>query len=287
MRCFILWKASPVPIVTVSRELGSLGTQVAATLCERLGYARLDKESLEALLRNYGMSRHQFERDDEKEPGFWERCRSGRLRYLDFMKMAMYRFAVERDCVILGRGAHIIFRDVPGTLRLRFIASLGVRAARLCERFGIDEARALCLIRDNDRERAGYHRYFFDASVDAPTEYDLLINTSDMSLGDICDTVLTLLRSPTYARAQERTRETLRDLCIAQGVTVDLLYRDRAPVVSLSVQCAKGVVTLNGTARSAAAIDQCTAVARSAKGVSGVCCNLKVQEYPVSMDWRL
>ena len=84
-------------IITVSREFGSLGTQIAESLCRGLGYTKLDKESLEILLRKLGMSPRQFERHDERMPGFWEKLSSDRYRYLNFLKAALYRFAAEQD----------------------------------------------------------------------------------------------------------------------------------------------------------------------------------------------
>jgi cytidylate kinase len=274
-------------IVTISRELGSLGTEIADTLSKRLGYPKLDKESLETLLRELGMSRLQFEGKDERRPGFWEKFNCDKIRYLDFMKTAMYRFAAERDCVIVGRGANIVFRTVPGTLRLRVVAPLNVRAARLCERFGLDEVHALDMIRENDRDRAGYHKYFFDAAWDASADYSLVVNTSEISPGEVCESVSAVLRSPAHAALAGPARDVVRDLHIAQEVTISIKYRERAPVVSMDVLCKKGVVTLNGMVRSPAAIDECIRVARTVEGVVEVASNLEVVEYPLSADWRL
>jgi cytidylate kinase len=274
-------------IVTISRELGSLGTEIADTLSKKLGYPKLDKESLEILLWELGMSRLQFEGKDEKRPGFWERFNSDKIRYLDFMKTAMYRFAAERDCVIVGRGANIVFATVPGTLKLRVVAPLNVRVARLCERFGVDETHALGMIRESDRDRAGYHKYFFDAVWDASSDYSLVVNTSEISPGEVCESVSAVLRSPAHAALAELARDVLRDLRIAQDVTIAIKYRERAPVVSMDVLCKKGVVTLNGMVRSSAAINECITVAGTVEGVVKVVSNLEVVGYPLSADWRL
>jgi cytidylate kinase len=274
-------------IITISRELGSLGTEIANTLSKRLGYSMLDKESLEILLRELGMSRLKFERKDEKMPGFWEKFNSDKIRYLDFMKTAMYRFAAERDCVIVGRGANIVFGTVPGTLMLRVIAPLKVRVARLRERFGVDEPCALAMIRENDRDRAGYHKYFFDAAWDASADYSLVVNTSEISPGEVCESVSAILRSPAHAALAELAHDVLRDLHIAQEVTISIKYRERAPVVSMDVRCEKGVVSLNGMVRSTAAINECIRIAGTVEGVADVISRLEVVEYPLSADWRL
>ncbi|MGA2976710.1 MAG: cytidylate kinase family protein [Spirochaetia bacterium] len=266
-------------IITLSRELGSLGTKIADTLSSRLGYSKLDKESLEVLLKNLGMPETQFERDDEKKPGFWEQFTLEKVRYLDFMKAAMYRFAGEKDCVIIGRGAHILFRGVAGTLRLRIIAPPKVRVERLRERLGIDEQHALRMIRQSDYDRAGYHKYFFNAVWDSAADYDLVVNTAGISPAETCDTVLALLRSPTYAGVGDLARDVLLDLRIAQDVIIAIVYRERVPVMSLDVVCDKGVVALDGTARSADVFDRCVGIAGTVEGVARVVSNLEVVEY--------
>jgi len=266
-------------IITLSRELGSLGTEIADTLSSLLGYSKLDKESLDVLLKKLGMTEPQFERDDEKKPGFWEQFTLERDRYFAFMKAAMYRFAGEKDCIIVGRGANIIFRGIPGALKLRIIAPPKVRVARLCKRLGIDEHHALRMIHQSDHDRAGYHKYFFNALWDSPADYDLVANTAAISPAEVCSMVSALLRSPTFAGADDLARDVLRDLRVAQDATIAIVYRERVPVLSLDVVCDKGVVALHGAVRFPAAMDRCVEIAGKVEGVASVVSYLEVVEY--------
>ena len=266
-------------IITLSRELGSLGTRIADMLSSNLGYSKLDKDSLEVLLKELGMTEKQFEQDDEKQPAFWEQFTLQKLRYLDFMKAAMYRFAAKMDCIVIGRGANIIFRGIPGTLRLRIIAPREVRVARLRERLDIDEQHALRMIHQSDHDRAGYHKYFFNAIWDSSANYDLVVNTAGISPAETCDAVSTLLRSPAYAGAGDRAQIALLDLRITQDVIIAILYRERILVLSLEVVCKEGVVTLDGTVRSQAVPELCVKIAGTVRGVAKVVNNLKVVEY--------
>jgi hypothetical protein len=195
------------------------------------------------------------------------------------MKAALYRFAGEKDCLIIGRGANIIFRGVPGTLRLRIIAPPKVRAARLCERLGIDQERALRMIHQSDHDRAGYHKYFFNAIWDTSADYDLVVNTAGISPAETCQAVSALLRSPVYAGAGDLARDVLHDLRIAQDVIIAIVYREHAPVSSLDVVCDKGVVALNGTVPSQPDIDWCVGVAGRVEGAMRVVSNMQVVDY--------
>jgi cytidylate kinase len=265
--------------ITVSREVGSLGSRIADALAAQLGFAKLDKESLEGLLAKLGMAEARFESYDEKKPSFWQSFSAERQRYVAFLKTALYRTALDGDCVVVGRGGHIVFRGVPGVLRIRVIAPRELRAVRIRERFGVDEQRALHIMRQSDHDRAGYHRFFFNEAWDSPSGYDLVLNTEAVSAEAACEAVTALLRSPAYAGAQDKARGRLRELCTAQDVVMAILYRDRAPVDFLEVTCSGGTVTLRGLARTEPSLDQCTAIARSVEGVTEVVNLMMIASY--------
>jgi cytidylate kinase len=263
-------------IITLSRELGSLGTEIAETLSARLGYARLDKESLEVLLRNLGMNEPP-QGVEEKKPGLWEQFTTEKDRYLDYMKAAMYRFAEDKNCIIVGRGANVLFKGIPGTLKLRVTAPPKTRVTRLCERLKVDEQHALRMIHQSDHDRAGYHRYFFNAVWDAASDYDLVVNTAAITPEETCDMIAALAESPAYA--QGRSRPVLEDLRIAQDVIIAIAYRQRINVISLDVVCKQGVVALHGVVRYTSAMDQCVKAAGSVEGVEKVVSYIEVVEF--------
>ena len=77
-------------IITISREVGSLGTEISQKVKEDLGLQLLNKEVLEKeLVGHYGISENKIEKYDEKGPPFWD-FSLDRNRYLHFMKTAMY-----------------------------------------------------------------------------------------------------------------------------------------------------------------------------------------------------
>ena len=65
-------------VITISRQLGSLGTEIAKGLNEKLQLNYLDKSKLEtALVSEYGISGESIERYDEKKPPLWDIFSSG------------------------------------------------------------------------------------------------------------------------------------------------------------------------------------------------------------------
>ena len=82
-----------MPVITISRQLGSFGTKIAQLLSKNFKCSYLDKESLEETFREYGIPKESVERYDEKKPGFWDLFKTDKARYLHFMKGAIYEFA--------------------------------------------------------------------------------------------------------------------------------------------------------------------------------------------------
>ena len=111
-------------MVTISREAGAGGEETARILARELKWEFLDREALEQLLSERGFSRMDFEIYDEKKPGLWHRFSAERDRYLHHLRMVSYDFVRRGDCVILGRGGQLLFKDIPGVLRVRVVAPL-------------------------------------------------------------------------------------------------------------------------------------------------------------------
>ena len=130
-------------MVTISRQAGTGGDEIARVLAEELGWNFLDKEVLERLLVERGFPKMEVEIYDEKKPGFWHRFSAERDRYLHFLKMVSYEFARRGSCVIVGRGGQILFKDVPGTINVRVVAPLQDRVMKVREKFGYNFSAGL------------------------------------------------------------------------------------------------------------------------------------------------
>ena len=95
----------------------------------------------------------------------------------------MFEYAIKGNCVLLGRGSNIILSDIPGVLKVRIIAPKDVRASRLVENEEITKSMADKFIEHNDQERTSYSRHFFNAEWGDAVNFDLVINTKNISFG--------------------------------------------------------------------------------------------------------
>ena len=183
-----------MPVVTVSRELGSLGTRIAEAAGARLGAPCVDKEVLAEMARQAGVPVNEIVESEEKllsrpmvvseemRAFFSRRGESGVLtaeNYVERMSAAIRALAEQGNTVFVGRGAQLILPGAPGVLHVHIFASPEIRAKRIQERRGLgDEQAALQIVRQADeRRRTWFRRFFTGANWKDPRYYDLMINT--------------------------------------------------------------------------------------------------------------
>jgi cytidylate kinase len=257
-------------ILTLSRQSGSYGTQIAKALSEHLKYRFLDKESLEKALASYGVSPSSLEKYDEKRPSFWEIFSSERNRYLHFLKTVIYDFARQGNGIVLGRGGQVLLAGVPGVYHVRVIAPLATRIERIKKAYKCDERHAETIIRHSDQGRAGFHRFFFNINWEDSSAYDLVLNTHSIgtdTAAELLHKVIGLLDDKETQRERERR---LADLVLKQQVETAILYTEKIPVKFLETEALDGVITLNGTVSTHGAVARCEKIALAVPGVKKV-----------------
>jgi len=257
-------------VITVSRQFGSLGKDVAEQLAESLGYKFLDKKILESQYDKYGIPDVSFEKYDEKNPGFIEYFKSGKDRYLRYLKTVVFEKSKEGNCVICGRGAHLMLQDIPGVLKVRIISSMDKRAARISQRLGCDKKNAERIISQYDKNRSGFHKFFFEHDWRDPDLYDIIINTDNLSVDSCVDTLKTLNQCECLQSDPQELKQKIEDKYIAQEVIISLLYEHSIPIDILDVTSVKGAVRIKGTVTVEQNIEQCKEASMKVPGVKSV-----------------
>ncbi len=254
-------------VVTLSRELGSRGDKIAELLAEKLSYRFVNKAEIERVLREDGVPDSSFEKYDEKSPGFWHRFSRDRDRYLHLLSYTVSRFAYEGDCVILGRGSQVLLARFPSILNLRVTAPFDLRVELVARQFGHTYQEAEHMVHHSDRERAGFHRFFFSESWTNTELYDLVLSTeylNEEAAVDLICHALAALQRPEYVRETERK---LANLFLEMQVITRIIYIDGLPVQNLTVTAENGTVNLRGMV---SAEEDVAIVEQSARRVEGV-----------------
>ena len=191
-------------LVSVSREEGSWGGDVARGLAERLGYRLLDRKALLAEAEAYGGISPSAPELDEKRPGFWERLDQERRRYNLLLRTVVYTVALGDNVVFLGRGTGMLLRDVEHALRVLVTCPVPLRVARIMERGAggrpgpMTREQAEEIVRRADRDRAGYVRYLFQADWLDPLHHSIVLNTAVIEVPGAVDLLAEMIASGAY-----------------------------------------------------------------------------------------
>jgi len=93
------------------------------------------------------------------------------------------------NCILIGRGAHVILARHPRAFHVRFVSALSRRIERVMEDKHLDAARAADFIRREDSARARYLRAHFGADIDDPLAFHLTVNLDWFSLDEAAELV--------------------------------------------------------------------------------------------------
>jgi cytidylate kinase len=168
--------------VTISRAIGSGGSQVAELLGERLGWPVFDREILQAMAGDDQVRTRLYEHMDERDHNWLDATVrwliGGELRKDDYfyrLTETVLTLARKGPGVFLGRGGDLILPRDRG-LRVRVTASPEQRAEALAKRTDSTPALARAEVERIDQERAEFRRHRFGKDANDLTRHDLAIN---------------------------------------------------------------------------------------------------------------
>jgi len=181
--------------------------------------------------------------------------------YLHFLKSAVLAEAAQGNAVFIGRGAAVILKGVPGVFSVFLAASHQTRIERIKSYFHCDEKRAEQILEQSDRDREGFHRYFFDVKWKDVGNYHLALNTGHLH-PEVCAQIIKYMRDRTMTEeAEARNAQRIKELTLAQGIAHCILYERKAPIHFLEVSVSDGKVILYGVVSVQSLIEVAVSVA--------------------------
>ena len=191
-------------IITISRECGTGGREIACRLGEKLGLRVYDKTILEAVSEKYHLNKQEIDRIKAKKLNFWDdfcqfyrqfdvdrpayqpesrKVTSRELYYTE--SQIMRNLAEQESCIILGRCGFSVFKDNPDAVKIFIHADRDVRIKRIVATKGLDANAAVEYIDEIDKARENFTKYFASSSLYDCHNYDFSINVSHYSADDI------------------------------------------------------------------------------------------------------
>jgi len=240
-----------MPIIAVSRQLGSWGDLIASLVAERLNLVFVDRGMFVSLLQERGFSLAQAlsAETEEMPPDFWGQLSEHRRRAGILLGTMLYELALENRLLVVGHGAEVLLRGVGHALRVKVAAPFEVRVARVVAQEAVRREAASELVRQSDQERFGYMKYLFHADWMESELYDVCINTETMGVLSGVELITSIAGAPEMAATPE-SLAALADRALANRVELALLLEPRVNSAGIQVGAEGGAVTLAGFARS-------------------------------------
>jgi cytidylate kinase len=260
-----------MPLIAMTREMGSLGKDVAAGLAERASKKVVYHEIIEPIANKMRLRKSHVERFLEGKSGIWERLTTDRTSLSIFTADETFRFLRdESTAVIRGWGAVHLLRHIPHVIRVRVCAPLETRVARMMERLATDNRQTVeSEIQLSEEAHSAITKRHFGVNWRDSEHYDLVLSTERLSVDDCIDEIEGMMKRPRFQVTPE-SRRMVDNLSLEWSVRSALRRDPRTTDTAITVECGGGVVRLLGvvdTADEALAVAEVAAAAEGARSV--------------------
>lgn len=186
-----------ITVITVSREPGSGGNLVARGISEKLGLDLFHQEVIHEITQSANVSARFVQTLDEKAMTVLDEWIASLVddrhlwpdQYLQHLMKVVGTIGEHGSAVMVGRGANFI---VPPEkrMRVRIVAPMDFRVKSVAEEFKVSARAAKRRIVHTESDRRAFIRKYFNAAIDDPSNYDLIINTGTISVALAVESVI-------------------------------------------------------------------------------------------------
>ncbi len=212
-----------MPVIAMTREMGSGGREVAQRVAETLGLTMILHEMVEHdLAEQLHVTESVIHHRLEGGATLRERWQLGSKRLAHYTAEEILNLASRGNVLIRGWGACVILHDVPHAARIRICAPMEARERAVMQRPDIKDRSAAR--RDIERNDAA-HRRALQAAYGVEREdallYDLVINTERNSVETCVKLICNLVEMPEFGET-DASRAILSDKALEAHISIKL-----------------------------------------------------------------
>lgn len=189
-------------IITIGREYGSGGHEVAEKLSAKLGIPYYDKNIVKEVADANGYDLSSAEAEDEKpmnpflEPYTPYGLESFNVKLFTLTEQFMEQKAKEGSCIFVGRCSDYIFRDYENAYHFYIYATIPDRIQRIMRVENIaEDFAALNIIKKIDKKRKNYYQFYTDRKWGQVAGKDMMLNSGTLGVDGCVDAILSLVET--------------------------------------------------------------------------------------------
>jgi cytidylate kinase len=193
------------PVITISREVGSGGLLLAKHLSVELknnnGFEwnvfskevfyksaqelNMDSDKIKKMLS--GGSNNSF---DQMLNAFGNKNYKSSEKVVKTVRDVVKSIAINGFCIIVGRGGHIIARDIKNAVHIRIVAPLPHRMESIMKNHNFNEKEAKNYIDKVEQERIAFRKMVLKNEKEQLTDFDLVINEAAFTNQQIVELII-------------------------------------------------------------------------------------------------
>jgi cytidylate kinase len=189
-------EAKAISVVTISREPGSGGNILAKRLSEELDFDLFYQDFIHSMAESAHVSVRLLETLDEKGVSVLEEWIASLVdrrhlwpdRYLQHLMKILGTIGKHGHAVIVGRGANFLLPP-DKRLSIRVIAPLETRVRNVSQEYNVTLEAAKTRVLKTESDRKAFIKKYFNDDIRDPLNYDLIINTGELSIDDATNAV--------------------------------------------------------------------------------------------------
>jgi cytidylate kinase len=215
-------------IITISRQYGAGGSEVARRVATALDWALVDNDVVDKVAARSGLKPEEVAAHDERAPGFIERLARtlatsapdvittqetpmpGRTeqKLVHLTEAVVAEIAEQERVVVVGRAAPAVLGRRAGTLHIKLVAPKPWRISVAARRLGVDLHSAEKTLDDTDSNRRRYHKQYYSRDWDDPCNYDMVLNTEALGYEEVVEVIVGRAKWRWPGETKERRRAT-------------------------------------------------------------------------------
>lgn len=198
-------------IITISRQYGSGGRHIGEMLSKKLNLDFYDKELIEIVAKRTGINKQYLESKEEKFTNdnlffsafhkevfaspFASNTRDSTLdKIFEIQREVIINIANKGNCIIIGRCASFILKESHKCFNIFVHAPNDRRIQRITDEYGIKMQNAETQLKNTDKYRANYYKYYTGGDWGDMTNYNLTIDSGYFNDEDICSIIINAVK---------------------------------------------------------------------------------------------
>ena len=203
-------------LITISRQYGAGGSEIARRVAVALGWRLVDNELVEEVAARAGVPAEQVAEREERAPSFVERLARTlaastpelfsavpggtfpKLQEADLVRITesvVAEVAARGRVVLVGRAAPAVLAQERESIHVKVVAPKPYRIRAAAARLGADPQKAGAAVEESDATRARYHRQYYRRDWNDPVNYHLVLNTEALGLDGATDVIVARARA--------------------------------------------------------------------------------------------